>query len=296
MAATRGAETFGTVSVAMVTPFAEDGSLDLEAGVALAGRLVDQGCDSLVLGGTTGESPTVSVEEKLRLLTAVRSELGDTVSLVAGAGTYDTAESVRIAKASQDAGADGLLVVTPYYSRPSQEGIYRHFTAVADAVDTPVCIYDIPSRSVVPVAPETIRRLAGHPSVAAVKDAKGDLFAATELMETTDLAWYSGDDPLNLSWLAAGATGFISVIGHVAATELKALRDAFDAGDLATARTIAVRLAPLQRAMGRLGGVAFAKAALRLRGVEVGAPRLPIIEPTPAELDQREQDLQDAGV
>ena len=295
MAATRGAETFGTVSVAMVTPFAEDGSLDLEAGVALAGRLVDQGCDSLVLGGTTGESPTVSVEEKLRLLTAVRSELGDTVSLVAGAGTYDTAESVRIAKASQDAGADGLLVVTPYYSRPSQEGIYRHFTAVADAVDTPVCIYDIPSRSVVPVAPETIRRLAGHPSVAAVKDAKGDLFAATELMETTDLAWYSGDDPLNLSWLAAGATGFISVIGHVAATELKALRDAFDAGDLATARTIAVRLAPLQRAMGRLGGVAFAKAALRLRGVEVGAPRLPIIEPTPAELDQLEQDLQDAG-
>ncbi|MEL4162223.1 4-hydroxy-tetrahydrodipicolinate synthase [Corynebacterium bovis] len=296
MAATRGAETFGTVSVAMVTPFAEDGSLDLEAGVALAGRLVDQGCDSLVLGGTTGESPTVSVEEKLRLLTAVRSELGDTVSLVAGAGTYDTAESVRIAKASQDAGADGLLVVTPYYSRPSQEGIYRHFTAVADAVDTPVCIYDIPSRSVVPVAPETIRRLAGHPSVAAVKDAKGDLFAATELMETTDLAWYSGDDPLNLSWLAAGATGFISVIGHVAVTELKALRDAFDAGDLATARTIAVRLAPLQRAMGRLGGVAFAKAALRLRGVEVGAPRLPIIEPTPAELDQLEQDLQDAGV
>ncbi|WJY77469.1 4-hydroxy-tetrahydrodipicolinate synthase [Corynebacterium bovis DSM 20582 = CIP 54.80] len=296
MAATRGAETFGTVSVAMVTPFAEDGSLDLEAGVVLAGRLVDQGCDSLVLGGTTGESPTVSVEEKLRLLTAVRSELGDTVSLVAGAGTYDTAESVRIAKASQDAGADGLLVVTPYYSRPSQEGIYRHFTAVADAVDTPVCIYDIPSRSVVPVAPETIRRLAGHPSVVAVKDAKGDLFAATELMETTDLAWYSGDDPLNLSWLAAGATGFISVIGHVAATELKALRDAFDAGDLATARTIAVRLAPLQRAMGRLGGVAFAKAALRLRGVEVGAPRLPIIEPTPAELDQLEQDLQDAGV
>lgn len=296
MAATRGAETFGTVSVAMVTPFAEDGSLDLEAGVALAGRLVDQGCDSLVLGGTTGESPTVSVEEKLRLLTAVRSELGDSVSLVAGAGTYDTAESVRIAKASQDAGADGLLVVTPYYSRPSQEGIYRHFTAVADAVDTPVCIYDIPSRSVVPVAPETIRRLAGHPSVAAVKDAKGDLFAATELMETTDLAWYSGDDPLNLSWLAAGATGFISVIGHVAATELKALRDAFDAGDLATARTIAVRLAPLQRAMGRLGGVAFAKAALRLRGVEVGAPRLPIIEPTPAELDQLEQDLHDAGV
>lgn len=295
-AATRGSEHFGTISVAMVTPFTKDGSIDLDAGVSLAGHLADKGCDSLVLAGTTGESPTVKLDEKLNLLKAVRSELGDSIKLIAGGGTYDTAESIEISRASQEAGADSLLVVTPYYSRPSQEGLYQHFTTVADAVDIPVCLYDIPSRTVVPIAPETIGRLAEHPNIAAVKDAKGDLAAAMELVETTDLAWYSGDDPLNLAWLASGATGFISVIGHMAADRLKALRDAYDAGNIAEARNIAVSLVPLQRAQGRLGGVAFAKAALKLRGIDVGSPRLPIIEPNQAELDQLEQDLQDAGV
>lgn len=295
-AAIRGAEHFGTISVAMVTPFKKDGSIDLDAGVAVAGHLVDKGCDSLVLAGTTGESPTVKLEEKLDLLRAVRSELGDRAKLIAGGGTYDTAESIEISRASQEAGADSLLVVTPYYSRPSQEGLFQHFTAVADAVDIPVCLYDIPSRSVTPIEAETLRRLSSHANIAAVKDAKGDLPAAMELIETTDLAWYSGDDPLNLAWLATGATGFISVIGHMAADRLKALRDAYDAGNIAEARKIAVSLVPLQRAQGRLGGVTFAKAALKLRGIDAGAPRLPIIEPTQAELDQLEQDLQDAGV
>ncbi|WP_459611591.1 4-hydroxy-tetrahydrodipicolinate synthase [Corynebacterium urogenitale] len=295
-AATRGSEHFGTISVAMVTPFKKDGSIDLEAGVSLAGHLADKGCDSLVLAGTTGESPTVKLDEKLSLLRAVRAELGDRIKLIAGGGTYDTAESIEISRASQEAGADSLLVVTPYYSRPSQEGLYRHFTSVADAVDVPICLYDIPSRTVIPIETETIRRLAAHPNIAAVKDAKGDLPAAMELIETTDLAWYSGDDPLNLAWLASGATGFISVIGHVAADRLKALRDAYDNGDISEARKIAVSLVPLQRAQGRLGGVAFAKAALKLRGIDAGSPRLPIIEPTAAELDQLEQDLQEAGV
>ncbi|MBF0582313.1 MULTISPECIES: 4-hydroxy-tetrahydrodipicolinate synthase [Corynebacterium] len=295
-AATRGTDAFGTISVAMATPFNKDGSIDLEAGVSLAGHLVDKGCDSLVLAGTTGESPTVKLEEKLDLLKAVRSELGDRLKIIAGSGTYDTAESIEISRASQEAGADSLLVVTPYYSRPSQEGLVQHFSAVADAVDIPVCLYDIPSRSVVPIEPQTIARLAEHPNIAAVKDAKGDLYPAMQLMESTDLAWYSGDDPLNLAWLASGATGFISVIGHVAADRLRALRDAFDANDLAEARRIAVSLAPLQRAQARLGGVTFAKAALKLRGIDVGSPRLPIIEPTDAELTQLEQDLQEAGV
>ena len=295
-AATRGTDSFGTISVAMATPFTKDGSIDLEAGVSLAGHLVDQGCDSLVLAGTTGESPTVKLEEKLDLLKAVRSELGDRLKIIAGGGTYDTAESIEISRASQEAGADSLLVVTPYYSKPSQEGLIRHFTAVADAVDLPICLYDIPSRSVVPIEPATIARLAKHPNIAAVKDAKGDIFPAMELIESTDLAWYSGDDPSNLMWLADGATGFISVIGHVAADRLKAMRQEFDAGNIAEARKIAVSLAPLQRAQARLGGVAFAKAALKLRGMDVGAPRLPIIEPTDAELTQLEEDLQAAGV
>ncbi|AEI09578.1 dihydrodipicolinate synthase [Corynebacterium resistens DSM 45100] len=296
IAANKGAEVFGTISVAMVTPFASDGSIDVNRGVEIATHLASKGCDSLVLAGTTGESPTVRSEEKLDLLRAVRSELGDSVKLIAGSGSYDTAATIEFSKASAAVGADSLLVVTPYYSRPSQEGLYQHFTAVADAVDVPICLYDIPSRSVVPIEPDTIARLAKHPNVQAVKDAKGDLFAAMELMENTDLAWYSGDDPLNLAWLASGATGFISVIGHVAAHKLKELRDSFDAGDLARAREVAVSLAPLQRAQARLGGVSFAKAALKLRGLDVGAPRLPIIEPNAAELDQLEQDLQEAGI
>lgn len=296
IAANKGAEVFGTISVAMVTPFASDGSIDVNRGVEVATHLASKGCDSLVLAGTTGESPTVRSEEKLDLLRAVRSELGDSVKLIAGSGSYDTAATIEFSKASVAAGADSLLVVTPYYSRPSQEGLYQHFTAVADAVDVPICLYDIPSRSVVPIEPDTIARLAKHPNIQAVKDAKGDLFAAMELMENTDLAWYSGDDPLNLAWLASGATGFISVIGHVAAHKLKELRDSFDAGDVARAREIAVSLAPLQRAQARLGGVSFAKAALKLRGLDVGAPRLPIIDPNAAELDQLEQDLQEAGI
>jgi 4-hydroxy-tetrahydrodipicolinate synthase len=296
MAATRGAEFFGTVSVAMVTPFTKDGDLDLDAGVALAGHLADKGLDALILGGTTGESPTVRPEEKLNLLKAVRSELGDRVKLVAGSGTYSTTESVELSRASEKAGADGLLVVTPYYSRPSQEGLYRHFTAVADAVDIPLCLYDIPSRSVVPIAEDTLRRLSAHPNIRAVKDAKGDLPAAMRLMEETDLAWYSGDDPLNVPWLAVGATGLISVIGHAAPAQLRALRDAVDAGDIIGARTISNRLAPLMAAQARLGGVTFAKYALKLQGIEVGAPRLPIIEPTPDEYDRLAEDLRNAGV
>lgn len=295
-AATRGAEHFGTISVAMVTPFAKDGSVDLKAGVELAGHLVDKGCDSLVLAGTTGESPTTSFDEKIDLLKAVRAELGDNVKLIAGAGTNDTAESIALAKASQEAGADSLLVVTPYYSRPTQEGLFQHFTAVADNVDVPICLYDIPSRSVVPIEKDTIARLSQHPNVMAVKDAKGVLPEALELIQETDLAWYSGDDPANLPHLAIGATGFISVIGHLAADKLKAMRDAFDAADMAEARKIAAQLRPLERAQGRLGGVTMVKAALKLRGKDVGIPRLPIMDVDPADMDQLEQDLQDAGV
>ncbi len=295
-AATRGAEHFGTISVAMVTPFAKDGSVDLKAGVELAGHLVDKGCDSLVLAGTTGESPTTSFDEKIDLLKAVRAELGDSVKLIAGAGTNDTAESIALAKASQEAGADSLLVVTPYYSRPTQEGLFQHFTAVADNVDVPICLYDIPSRSVVPIEKDTIARLSQHPNVMAVKDAKGVLPEALELIQETDLAWYSGDDPANLPHLAIGATGFISVIGHLAADKLKAMRDAFDAADMAEARKIAAQLRPLERAQGRLGGVTMVKAALKLRGKDVGIPRLPIMDVDPADMDQLEQDLQDAGV
>lgn len=295
-ASDRGVDDFGTVAVAMVTPFAEDGSLDLDAGIGVAGHLADNGVDALILAGTTGESPTTSAEEKLALLRAVRAEFGDRLTLVAGAGSYDTAASVELARASAAAGADSLLVVTPYYSKPPQEGLVRHFTAVADATDLPVCLYDIPPRSAIPIEPDTIRRLAEHPRITAVKDAKGDLAAAAGIIADTDLAWYSGDDVLNLPWLAMGATGFISVIAHAAPRKLVELRRLFDEGDLAGARAINASLSPLFRAQARLGGVTFSKAALQLQGIMTGDPRLPQIAPDQEQLDLLAADLREAGV
>lgn len=296
IASTRGADIFGTVAVAMVTPFDKDGNLDVEAGVRLAGHLVDGGLDALVLAGTTGESPTTTVEEKLELLRAVRAEMGDEVKLMAGAGTNDTAESIELAKASVEAGADSLLVVTPYYSKPSQEGLYRHFTAVADATEAPVCLYDIPPRSVIPIEVDTIYRLAEHPRIQAVKDAKGDLGAAAGIIANTDLAWYSGDDVLNLPWLSIGATGFISVIGHAAPQLLAEVRSCFDKGDLAGAQAAHAKMTPLFAAQAALGGVSFAKSALRLQGIEIGDPRLPQIAANDQQLEVLEAAMRKVGV
>ncbi|MGV9664839.1 4-hydroxy-tetrahydrodipicolinate synthase [Nocardia niigatensis] len=286
----------GTVGVAMVTPFTAEGKLDVDAGVALAARLIDGGVDLLAVSGTTGESPTTTESEKFDLLRAVVDAVGDRATVIAGAGTYDTAHSIELARNAQRAGAHGLLVVTPYYSRPSQEGLFAHFTAVANATDLPVTLYDIPPRSVVPIATETIRRLAEHPRIVAVKDAKGDLGAGAELIAETGLAFYSGDDVLNLPWLSVGATGFISVIGHLVPDRLRALIDAYRAGDVQRAREINVSMAPLNRAMSRLGGVAMTKGALRLLGVETGEPRLPQLMPSQDQLDELAVDLRAAGV
>ncbi|MCZ9308468.1 4-hydroxy-tetrahydrodipicolinate synthase [Corynebacterium uberis] len=296
LTAKAGVEFFGTVCVAMVTPFDSAGELDLDAARRLASHLVDEGCDALVLSGTTGESPTTTLTEKVDLLTAVKQEVGQRAKIIAGAGTYDTRVSVANAQALAEAGADALLVVTPYYSKPTQEGVYQHFAAVAQATPLPVCLYDIPGRSGIPIATETIERLAQLPTIKALKDAKGDLAAATRLIEETGLAWYSGDDPLNLPWLSLGASGFISVIGHVAAGKLREMYDAFDAGDLVRARKINATLTPLVAAQARLGGASLAKAALRLQGIDVGDPRLPVVAPTPDQVERLREDMQKAGV
>lgn len=280
----------------MVTPFTAEGKLDVDAGVALAARLIDGGVDLLAISGTTGESPTTTESEKFDLLRAVVDAVGDRATVIAGAGTYDTAHSIELARNAQRAGAHGLLVVTPYYSRPSQDGLFAHFSAVADATDLPVTLYDIPPRSVVPIATDTIRRLAEHPNIVAVKDAKGDLGAGAELIAETGLAFYSGDDVLNLPWLSIGATGFISVIGHLVPDRLRALIDAYQAGDIVRAREINVSMAPLNRAMSRLGGVAMTKGALRLLGIETGEPRLPQLMPNGDQLDELAVDLRAAGV
>ncbi|BBZ61267.1 4-hydroxy-tetrahydrodipicolinate synthase [Mycolicibacterium monacense DSM 44395] len=286
----------GTVLTAMVTPFKPDGTLDTDAAARLANHLVDSGCDGLVLSGTTGESPTTTDDEKLALLRTVLEAVGDRARVVAGAGTYDTAHSVHLAKSCAAEGAHGLLVVTPYYSRPPQAGLLAHFTAVADATDLPVVLYDIPPRSVVPIAWDTIRTLAEHPNIVAIKDAKGDLHGGGQIIAETGLAYYSGDDALNLPWLAMGAVGFISVWGHFAASQLREMLSAFNSGDIATARKISVALGPLSDAQARLGGVTMSKAGLGLLGFDVGLPRLPQIPPTPDELTALAEDMRAAAV
>ena len=268
---------FGRVLTAMITPFDRDGGLDLDKAQELANRLVDLGHDGLVVNGTTGESPTTTESEKVDLVRAVVDAVGDRATVVSGAGSYDTAHSVRQVQLIEKAGAHGVLTVTPYYSRPPQAGVYAHFIAVADATGLPVMLYDIPPRTIVPIEVDTLRRLAEHPRIVAVKDAKGDLLAGSEVLSSTDLAYYSGDDPLNLPWLTLGAAGMVSVIGHVVGDRLRAMVDAVEADDLAAARAVHMELLPLHRAMSSIGGgVIFAKTALRLTGLDVGDPRLPL--------------------
>lgn len=286
----------GTVLTAMVTPFGPDGSVDTAAAAHLANHLVDAGCDGLVVSGTTGESPTTTDDEKRELLRAVLEAVGDRARVVAGAGSYDTAHSVRLATAAAAEGAHGLLVVTPYYSKPPQTGLFAHFTAVADATDLPVLLYDIPGRSVVPIEPDTIRALAAHPNIVGVKDAKADLHSGGQIIAETGLVYYSGDDALNLPWLAMGATGFISVISHVAAGQLRQLLSAFGSGDVATARKVNAAVAPLCNAMARLGGVTMSKAGLRLQGVDVGDPRLPQMPATTEQIEALAADMRAASV
>jgi 4-hydroxy-tetrahydrodipicolinate synthase len=287
---------FGRVLTAMITPFAPDGRLDLDKAAELAGRLVEQGSDGLVISGTTGESPTTSDDEKAELVRAVVAAVGGRATVVASVGTYDTAASVELARQAERAGAHGLLVVTPYYSRPPQAGLLAHFTAIADATDLPVMLYDIPPRSVVPIEVDTLLRLAEHPRILAVKDAKGDLLAGSQVIAATDLAYYSGDDALNLPWLSVGAVGFVSVTGHVVAGRLRELLNAYEAGRVAEATALHHGMLPVLRAQGRVGGVIFAKAAMRLTGLDAGDPRLPLPPATPEQVAAIAGDLAEAGL
>ncbi|CCH34189.1 4-hydroxy-tetrahydrodipicolinate synthase [Actinosynnema sp. NPDC047251] len=284
---------FGRVLTAMVTPFDASGALDLDKAQHLAEHLVELGSDGLVVNGTTGESPTTSDAEKADVIRAVVEAVGDRATVVSGGGTYDTAHSVHLSQQAEAAGAHGLLLVTPYYSRPSQAGVEAHFRAVADAVGLPVMLYDIPPRAAIPIEVDTLLRLAEHPRILAVKDAKGDLLAGSKVIAATDLAYYSGDDPLNLPWLSVGAVGFVSVISHLAGDRLRELLDAFEAGEVARATAIHHDLLPLLRPFNRMPGVVYTKAALRLRGVDAGDPRLPLV---PASTEDIEAITAELGV
>ena len=262
------ARPFGAVLTAMVTPMHLDGSIDIDSTVRLATHLVDNGHDGLVLHGTTGESPTTHAPEKAEVVAAVVEAVGDRAKIVAGAGSNDTAHAVRMAQYAAESGADGLLVVSPYYSRPSQEGVYRHLLAVAESTDLPVMLYDVPGRTGVRIAPDTIERLAEHKNVVAIKDATGDIFTAAKLIARTGLAWYSGDDALYLALLAHGGSGIVSVAGHLAGNQYAELTAAYDAGNHARATEILVQIAPVIEAVNGAGFQAvMVKAGLELLGL-----------------------------
>lgn len=289
---------FGRVLTAMVTPFGTDGGLDLDAAATVAEHLIDTGHDGIVVNGTTGESPTTTDAEKSDMVRAVVEAVGDRAVVVAGVGTNDTAHSQHLAREAARAGAHGLLVVTPYYSKPPQSGLLAHFRAVADVTDLPCMLYDIPGRSGVPIETETLLRLAEHPRIVAVKDAKGDLYASAWVMARAELAYYSGDDALNLAHLANGAVGVVSVVGHVAGRPHADLVAAIDAGDLPLARGIARRLLPAVRGvMTRGQGAVMAKAALELVGVlSQRAARLPLLAATDDQVRLLREDLAEAGL
>jgi 4-hydroxy-tetrahydrodipicolinate synthase len=283
---------------AMITPFTADRALDTDGAARLATYLVDDmRNDGLVISGTTGESPTTSDQEKDRLLRAVIEAVGDRAAVVAGVGTNDTAHTCELAKQAERAGADGLLLVTPYYNKPPQEGLVAHFTAAADATGLPCMLYDIPGRTGMAIKTETLIRLAQHPRIVAVKDAKADFGATSEVMLATDLVFYSGDDILNLPWLSVGAAGFVSVVGHVVGDRLHDMIDAYRAGRVSEARQIHLDVLPvIIGIMTRTQGAIMAKAALGLLGLPGGVTRPPLVDATPAQLEQLRTDLVAGGV
>ena len=289
---------FGRVLTAMVTAFHDDGSVDLEATARVAEHLADHGHDGVVVSGTTGESPTTTTEEDGRILAAVVEAVGHRMKVVAGVGTNNTAHSVELAAQAEKIGADGVLLVTPYYNKPTQPGVAAHFEAVANASGLPVMLYDIPGRSSIAIAEDTYRRVAAHPNVVAVKDAVGDLFRGVRIMADTGLAFYSGDDVLNLGWLTHGGCGIVSVVGHVAGDHYRRMVDAVDRGDLATALATYRELVPVVAAvMTTAQGAMTAKAALELLGVLPNRNvRLPLVPADEALVAHLRAVLETAGI
>ncbi len=292
------AAPFGRLLTAMVTPMTSEGAVDYAGAARLADYLVTQmRNDGLVISGTTGESPTTSDAEKDRLLRTVIGAVGDRAIVVAGVGTNDTAHSCELARQAERAGADALLVVTPYYNKPPQSGLIAHFSKVADSTGLPVMLYDIPGRTGLPIATESLLQLAQHPRIVAVKDAKADFGAASLVMAATDLAYYSGDDMVNLPWLSLGAGGFVSVVAHVVGDRLHEMIDAYLAGDVATALRHHRELLPIYTGiMTRTQGVIAVKAALALLGLPGGPVRAPLPDATPAEIERLRTDLVAGGV
>jgi 4-hydroxy-tetrahydrodipicolinate synthase len=289
---------FGRLLTAMVSPMRPDGSIDPEGAQRVARHLVDTGHDGIVVNGTTGESPTLSDDESIEMVRLVADAVGDRAAVVAGVGSNSTAHSVEMTRRAVEAGATGLLLVSPYYNKPTQAGLVAHCKAVAEVSDLPIMLYDIPGRTGIPFETSTLLELAQVPTIAGVKDAKGDPWATTHVLAATDLLIFSGDDANTLPWLALGAVGAVSVVGHVAGREYAAMIAAVDAGDLAAARAIHERLVPAVDAiMTPSQGAIMAKAALVEIGViEHATVRLPLVESPPEHLDRLRTGLKESGL
>jgi 4-hydroxy-tetrahydrodipicolinate synthase len=280
----------------MITPFAKDGSIDWDGIATLATHLADHGHDAIAVNGTTGEAPTTKSSEKLEIIKVVKSTVGSRVKVLSGAGDNETSYTVEQAKRSADAGADGLLIVTPYYNKPPQAGIEAHFKAVASATDLPIMMYDIPGRTGVEIESDTIVRLFELPNIVALKDAKGNLAATSDVIARCGIPVYSGDDILNLPFLSIGAVGFVSVCGHTVGSELKEMLDAWFVGDTARALEIHQKLIPVFKGTFKTQGAILTKAAMNLMGLPGGTTRLPLVDATPAQIATLREDLIAGGV
>ena len=288
---------FGRLLTAMVTPFDKDGAIDWAGVEKLAQHLVDTGHDGIAVNGTTGEAPTTKSSEKLEIIKVVKKVVGSKIWVLSGAGDNETSYTVEQAKRSQDAGADGLLVVTPYYNKPPQAGIEAHFRAVAAVTDLPIMMYDIPGRTGVEIESDTIVKLFETvENIVALKDAKGNIAATSWVIKRTGIPVYSGDDILNLPFLSVGAVGFVSVCGHTVGLQLKAMLDAWFAGNSAKALEIHQQLLPVFTGTFRTQGAILTKAAMSLMGLPGGTTRLPLVDATKEQIEQLRKDLIAGGV
>ena len=288
---------FGRLMTAMITPMAEDGGIDYDGAARLAAYLVDDmRSEGLVISGTTGEAPTTTDAEKARLIRVVLEAVGDRATVVAGVGTNMTAHTIELAEQAEQAGAHGLLVVTPYYSKPAQDALAAHFIAVADSTGLPMMIYDIPGRTAVGVDTGTLIRLAEHPRIVGVKDAKGDIAGTSAVLARTDLVYYSGDDPMNLPLLAVGASGCISVTAHVVGDRISEMIEAFIEGRNAEARELHLSMLPVNVGLFRNQAAIMTKAAMDLLGLPGGGVRGPLLPASAAERERLCEDLAAGGV
>ena len=287
---------FGRLLTAMITPFKDDLSIDWAGVEKLAAHLVSTGHDGIVVNGTTGEAPTTSDEEKIEIIKVVRKAVAGKAKVVAGAGNNETSHSVEQAEMAADAGADGLLVVTPYYNKPPQAGIEAHFRAMADATKVPVMLYDIPGRTGVAIEPDTIVKLAAHPNIVALKDAKGDVASTSWVIKRCGIPVYSGDDILNLPLLSVGAVGFVSVCGHTVGADLRMMLDSWFNGNSQKALEIHQKLLPVFTGTFRTQGAILTKAALTMMGLPGGKVRLPLVDATESKISQLREDLRAGGV